>query len=103
MLKRSLLIASLLCSPVLGMAQNAVVTGHVREPGGRTVANVRMYLATTANTGTGRMVQTDAEGRFRFDKIMAGSYRIFAGAVVAEIAGASASSPQVVVLVVHSV
>jgi Carboxypeptidase regulatory-like domain len=98
MLKRSLLIGSLLCSPVLGMAQNAVVTGQVREPGGKTVANVRMYLATTANAETGRMVQTDDEGRFRFDKVMAGSYRVVAGAVVAEIAEASAGSPQVVVL-----
>ena len=98
MLKRSLLIGSLLCSPVLGMAQNAVVTGQVREPGGETVTGVRVYLATTANTGTGRMVQTDAEGRFRFDKVNSGSYRVFAGAVAAGIAGASTVSPQVVVL-----
>jgi len=98
MLKRSLLIGSILCSPIFGMAKNAVVSGQVREPGGKTVANVRMYLATTANTGTGRMVQTDAEGRFRFEKVMAGTYRVFAGAVVAGISGASAGSPQVVVL-----
>ena len=98
MLKYSLLIGSLLCSPVVGMAQNAVVSGQVREPGGKTAASVRVYLATTANAEQGRMVQTDAEGRFRFDKVMAGSYRVFAGAVVAGIAEASAGSPQVVVL-----
>jgi hypothetical protein len=97
MLKRSLLIGSILCLPVFGLAQNAVVRGQVREPGGKNVANVRMYLASTANTGTGRMVQTDAEGRFRFDKVMAGSYRLFAGAMVAGIAETSAGSPQVVI------
>jgi hypothetical protein len=98
MLKRSLLIGALLCSPTLVLAQNAVVSGQVRAPGGKAVAAVRIYLAPTATTGTGQTVQTNSEGRFRFDKVSAGSYGVFAGAVVAGIVGASADSPQVVVL-----
>lgn len=98
MLKRSLLIFALFFAPAFGMAQNAVVMGQIREPGGKPVAGVRVSLAATADTGTNQTVQTDADGRFKFDKVVAGSYRVFADAVVSGIAGASAGSPQVVIV-----
>lgn len=57
-----------------------VIVGTVVDSNGRPVANVRVYIQEFGmpTTGTLDYVLTDGNGRFRFDKIRLGSFKVTA-------------------------
>src|ERR1700761_9230415 len=60
-------------------AQNSAMNGSVTDPSGAAVPNATLTLINT-QTGTQRSVDSDAQGRYAFDAVMPGMYRLQAKA-----------------------
>jgi Carboxypeptidase regulatory-like domain len=70
---RCALALALFCLAIY--AQSSSVNGTVSDPSGALVPNVSLTL-TNMSTATQRSVVTDAQGRFTFDAVVPGTYRL---------------------------
>lgn len=59
-----------------GITKTGTIAGSVYDPDGRGVMGVVLLVRTPENGRKSRSVATDAEGRYRFDRLSAGSYEI---------------------------
>ena len=71
----ALALTSFLCAALL--AQNSSLNGTVSDPSGAVVPNASVTL-TNEQTGIQRAVTTDAQGRYTFDDLTPGTYRLSA-------------------------
>jgi len=79
-MKRSILVCLLflttvLALPVWGQNVSATINGTVRDSSGAVVPGATVTL-TKSDTGTTRIVQSNAEGYFAFSDVLAGTYSI---------------------------
>ena len=74
---KCLLALVLLCCSL--HAQNSAMNGTVSDPTGSVVPNASLTLVNT-QTGSERSVLSDSQGRFAFDAVMPGVYRLHAKA-----------------------
>jgi len=81
-------VGLLLCSALL--AQNSSLTGTVSDPSGAVIPNATITLSNE-QTGLQRVAISDSQGRYTYDSLLPGTYRIaakaagFADAVVNDI------------------
>src|SRR5262245_14700275 len=95
-MKRLLLMIVMGCLPALGQTQAGAVSGRIRDPGGNSVASVRVTLARV--DGNKRATaSTNSDGFYRIEKLPAGQYTVFAGAVVAPLFPGTAYASQAVI------
>jgi hypothetical protein len=60
------------------MEKAAILTGRVTGPGGAAKAGAMVTLTSLTKSGPGRpeLKMTDSEGRYRFDSLDPGEYRV---------------------------
>jgi hypothetical protein len=97
MIQRLLLMALTACLPALGQAQDATLSGRIREPGGNAVPSLRVALVPL-NGNVRKCVVTNEFGVFDFREVPPGRYTVFAPALTAALPPGTADVSSAVVV-----